>query len=141
MVKYILLDIDGVLNKESDWKRSFTLNPDNIKVFGEKFEDQPVRIILISSWKEGFISKKNPSNAPYIRLLEKELAEYGLEISGVLTYRSRRETVCEFLKTHKDAICIDDEIKEYGIIPPNLKNQFIVPDYKYGLREKDFKKK
>ena len=31
---YIFFDVDGVLNRKSDWKQSFTLNPECIEVFG-----------------------------------------------------------------------------------------------------------
>lgn len=141
MIKYILLDIDGVLNRESDWRRPFTLNQNNLKVFGKAFQGWPVRILLISSWKAGFITKKNAANAPYIRALEEELAVYGLEIAGVLPCKNRGEAVFDFLRNHKDAVCVDDDLSEYGVIPSELKSQFILPDAKYGLREKDLREK
>lgn len=50
---FIFLDIDGVLNKESDWSKPFSLNSDCIRRFCEK--NREARIILISSWKNGFI--------------------------------------------------------------------------------------
>ena len=33
---FIFLDIDGVLNKESDWSKPFSLNSDCIRRFCEK---------------------------------------------------------------------------------------------------------
>lgn len=54
---FIFLDIDGVLNKESDWSKPFSLNRDCIRRFCEKYRE--ARIILISSWKNGFISSHN----------------------------------------------------------------------------------
>ena len=35
---FIFLDIDGVLNKESDWSKPFSLNSDCIRRFCEKIE-------------------------------------------------------------------------------------------------------
>ena len=41
---FIFLDIDGVLNKESDWSKPFSLNSDCIRRFCEKYRE--ARIIL-----------------------------------------------------------------------------------------------
>ena len=40
---FIFLDIDGVLNKESDWSKPFSLNSDCIRRFCEKIE----KLVLI----------------------------------------------------------------------------------------------
>lgn len=68
---FIFLDIDGVLNKESDWSKQFSLSSDCIRRFCEKYRE--ARIILISSWKNGFISSHNEKNTPQIKELEAQL--------------------------------------------------------------------
>lgn len=68
---YIFLDIDGVLNKQADWKKPYSLNPQNIKAFGDAFAEMRPIIILISTWKNGFILSGNSSNSPQIKELEK----------------------------------------------------------------------
>ena len=78
---FIFLDIDGVLNKESDWSKPFSLNSDCIRRFCEK--NREARIILISSWKNGFISSHNEKNTPQIKELEAQLDRYGILFSGL----------------------------------------------------------
>ena len=46
----------------------FTLSSDCIRRFCEKYRE--ARIILISSWKNGFISSHNEKNTPQIKELE-----------------------------------------------------------------------
>lgn len=57
---YIFLDIDGVLNTSSEWKRMYTLNANCIKNFSEfvKRTKTEVRIVLTSS----FVARENISN-------------------------------------------------------------------------------
>ena len=40
---FIFLDIDGVLNKESDWSKQFTLSSDCIRRFCEKYRTDMMR--------------------------------------------------------------------------------------------------
>lgn len=141
-MSYLLLDIDGVLNQESDWQRKFTVNPVNIREFGEAFRDTQPKILLISSWKKGFLSPGNERNANYIKNLERELGRYHLFIRGILRDNPTREaSVYAFLRSHPDALCIDDDKKEY----PNLssfecKNQMYFPCSKEGFVKKSFEK-
>ena len=53
----------------------FTLSSDCIRRFCEKYRE--ARIILISSWKNGFISSHNEKNTPQIKELEAQLDRYG----------------------------------------------------------------
>ena len=97
---FIFLDIDGVLNKESDWSKPFSLNSDCIRRFCEK--NREARIILISSWKNGFISSHNEKNTPQIKELEAQLDRYGIRIVGKVCDNRYRD----YLKEHPS-------IKEY----------------------------
>ena len=60
-MSYIFLDIDGVLNKESDWRKMFTVNADCINEFCDFYNSVGGRVILISTWKNGYYGKNNPS--------------------------------------------------------------------------------
>lgn len=108
---FIFLDIDGVLNKESDWSKPFSLNSDCIRRFCEK--NREARIILISSWKNGFISSHNEKNTPQIKELEARLDRYGIRIVGKVCDNRYRD----YLKEHpsiKEYVVVDDDIKEYS---------------------------
>ena len=104
---FIFLDIDGVLNKESDWSKPFSLSSDCIRRFCEKYRE--ARMILISSWKNGFISSHNEKNMPQIKELEAQLDRYGIRIVGkVCDNRYRDYAVRDYLKEHPS-------IKEYVV--------------------------
>lgn len=131
---YIFLDIDGVLNKQADWKKPYSLNPQNIKTFGDAFAEMRPIIILISTWKNGFILSGNSSNSPQIKELEKSLSGYGLRIAGKTEGQSREKGINDFLKKHPgDYIILDDDLSEYNKKPGNL---YLV-DFKTGLTGKD----
>ena len=61
---FIFLDIDGVLNKESDWSKPFSLSSDCIRRFCEKYRE--ARIILI---------KEHPSIREYV-VVDDDIKEY-----------------------------------------------------------------
>ena len=94
----------------------FTLSSDCIRRFCEKYRE--ARIILISSWKNGFISSHNEKNTPQIKELEAQLDRYGIRIVGkVCDNRYRDYAVRDYLKEHpsiKEYVVVDDDIKEYS---------------------------
>ena len=70
-------------------------------------------IILISSWKNGFISSHNEKNTPQIKELEAQLDRYGIRIVGKVCDNRYRD----YLKEHpsiKEYVVVDDDIKEYS---------------------------
>ncbi|WP_085023582.1 HAD domain-containing protein [Anaerovibrio sp. JC8] len=82
---YIFLDIDGVLNKEVDWKRPFTLNKKCVNNFLSlldyyKKKKNSAAVVLTSSWKTGFSHEGN--HASYVRELLEVLRSHGVEIAG-----------------------------------------------------------
>jgi len=134
---YILLDIDGVLNTKNDWGTPYFLNDKNVEAFCETFQKDG-KVILISSWRLGFVSRNNPSNSIQIKNLENKLSKYGMVITGVLNYNGNRgKAVYEFVKSHPDTICIDDDISEY-VGYEDIKNLVLI-DCKYGFRKGDYK--
>ena len=51
---YYFLDVDGVLNKKSDWKRPFTVNSECVRNFKRLMEqDKESHVILSSTWRQG----------------------------------------------------------------------------------------
>ena len=114
---YIFLDIDGVLNTQKDWSKLYTLRNDNITRLCNSFPDS--KIILISSWKAGFISRGNSKNSPQIKKLESLLTN-GLSIIGKTISKKGEKRNCEigrFVKEHQiiDYIIIDDDPDEYDV--------------------------
>lgn len=120
---FVFLDIDGVLNRKRDWQRPYTLNEECMNHFAESMEGFDVKIILISSWRKGFVSRENPNNLPQIKVLEKMLSERGLSITGTVdrTNTSRLDAIQDFLNAHPgDYLILDDDLSEYSSRPQRL---------------------
>lgn len=134
---YIFLDIDGVLNKKEDWKHPFVLNDENMDVFNMflKRINNP-RIILISSWRKGFVSPGNKNNAPYIKELEDRI-RYGRVVGKISdTITDRQKGIEMFLSEHPgDYIVFDDDKTEYKYEQDNL----VLINCNTGLTTKDVK--
>ena len=129
----IFLDIDGVLNRKSDWKRPYSLNKESVKRFCSFAKEKQAKIILTSSWRTGFVSSHHPKNTPQIQELEKLLDEGGVRIIGKtpVLHKKRDVEIQEFLKNHptEDYIILDDDRNEFGEI--TSKNRFV--DCKKGF--------
>lgn len=138
---YIFLDIDGVLNTESDWKVPYTLNQNCLDEFADTFKNIKSKIILISSWRAGFISKNNHQNTKQIQKLENELNKRGLEVSGRISvnFPNRDLAVQKYRKDLSERgetlIVIDDDIREYSQKYPEL----YLTNYKTGFTARDRK--
>lgn len=76
---YIFLDVDGVLNKESDWKNPFSINNSCLFQFASlmKMINEP-HIILSSTWRAGYTNTGAMSE--YDDSLSSKLAEYNFQI-------------------------------------------------------------
>ncbi len=81
---YVFLDIDGVLNGQQDWKRKIPLNKHCIDQFARYIHElnrkYKVKIILSSTWREGF-SITGKHSEQIARLLEM-LAQHDITIDG-----------------------------------------------------------
>lgn len=123
---YYFLDIDGVLNKESDWCKSYTINPSCLKVFKELLAyDKNPKIILSSTWRV------NP-----------EVLEPYFKIDGVTpisTTKTRQEEIDFFVRRYdiEDYIILDDDD---SLFPEKEKIPLYLTNYKTGLVEDDIKK-
>ena len=139
---FIFLDIDGVLNKQSDWKNRFFLNDECIHNFANIFKNTEPKIILSSSWRHGFVGRNNPQNSEPIEQLEKKLEKYGLKIYGKTEFfpgKSRTEEINSYLRQHQDTkkyLIIDDDISEFNSPLPDL----YLCDCKTGFTLNDAKK-
>lgn len=142
---YIFLDIDGVLNTESDWRRPFTLNKKCVGAFLgyiqelRKNKKDEVSIILTSSWKTGF--NKNGSHAAHITDLLRAFSEINLRISDKTEdYEGmdRGVSVEMYLKKHGIAadkyIVIDDD---KALFPYSPDLNLYLTNAAVGFTEKD----
>ncbi len=112
---FIFLDIDGVLNTASQWKRMYQLDDGCIARFSEYArtlsEKGSVRIILTSSWKNGFDPAGH--HTPQIQAL---IAKLNIPILGKTENRAdsdRAAEINDYIQNHKleqaECIVIDDD--------------------------------
>lgn len=133
----IFLDVDGVLNKKTDWIKPFTLNITCVNALKKCLRqlEQP-KIILISSWRKGFVPSNKSKNADYINMLEAYIKPFCIrgKIPDYVT--DRQKGINDFLKEHPDKyVIIDDDQSEYKLHQDNL----YICDYNHGFTDKDIK--
>lgn len=146
-IPYIFFDIDGVLNKESDWKKfRFSINSESLKVF-KSFADflsqrygTSSKLITCSTWRAG-LNNKGEDSSDSGSILEKALSSVNLHLDGItpVSTKTRQEEIEYFIRRNNitSYIIIDDDPSLYP--RPNDINLY-VPDYKTGLISKDLKK-
>lgn len=142
---YIFLDIDGVLNCKADWNKPYTINNKCLDNFVKLCKDLSkkygvVKIVLTSSWKEGFDIKGN--NSPQITGLLHKLNIYGLVIldkTMSVSGKSRQDEIEYYIRRNgiNDYIILDDDKSLYTDIS---KVNIYITDYLTGLTDKDTKK-
>lgn len=134
---FVFLDVDGVLNKESDWSKP-TIDSNCVRNLAKALEGIEAKIILTSSWRKGFLTWFNPENTPQIQMFESALYKENLIIKGILPKENKDRGILiqDFLSKHPgEYIIIDDDINEYAVKPENL---YLI-NSKTGLTEKDAK--
>lgn len=112
----IFLDVDGVLNKSSQWKNMFSLDDACIENFCKYIQSlnmENIKIILTSTWKNGWDNAGN--HAPHIIDLQNHLNKYNMKILGkTLTdpHGDRAREINDFIFSHKltqvSCVAIDD---------------------------------
>lgn len=133
---YIFLDVDGVLNTESEWKRMYSLNERCIKAFAKAVDAcGEARIVLSSTWRNGFAY--NRESLPHIKTLQEELRKYGLSIYGktpILPGGNREDEIKEFISVYEVSkyIVIDDDGSLYSHECENL----LIVNAKKGFTDK-----
>ena len=143
---YIFFDIDGVLNKESDWRQQhFSINDACMSVFvnfvnilKDRYNQTP-KLITCSTWRAGY-NNSNKSGSP-TSLLEDTFHKWNLNINGAtsISSKTRQEEIEYYIRRHnvqKYIIIDDDESLYYDTSKINL----YVPDYRTGLIQDDLKK-
>lgn len=136
---YYFIDVDGVLNRESDWKKPFVLNPEcmcNLKKLIDK--DKDPHIILSYPWRQGFTSVAAMNEKTEI--LVKLFQEYGMKLDGStpLSNKSRQEEIEYYIKRKKvkDYIVLNDNERMF---PRKNEINLYLTDSGQGLTEADVK--
>ena len=129
------MDIDRVLNKKSDWKVPYTLDPSCLDNLQEALSGINPHIVLISSWRKGFVSPGNEANTPQIKKLEKELAKRRLWIAEKAPDRiDNRDYLAK--RYGENTLILDDDPTEYK----EKHNNLYLVDCETGLTAADAKK-
>lgn len=142
MAMYIFLDVDGVLNKRSDWRRPFSLNDECCYWFNALIRELPdVKIVLSSTWRNGIA--RDGSRAAHIEDLMAKMKDAGIDtIDKTATSPDgfRNKEIDFYLRRHPldSYIILDDEesIFEGGRNTPNL----YITDNTKGFTEADYKR-
>lgn len=133
---WIFLDVDGVLNREEDWRFPFRLNSKNVRTFQAAYASlQNIcnpSIILSSSWRRGW----NAANQPdYLKELCRELpiagrtpvspsGDRGREIERYLARRGRPDSF----------VAVDDDPSGLERLPS------LIVSSKTGFTDRDAKR-
>lgn len=136
---HIFLDVDGVLNKESDWNKPFTINDSCLYQFASlmKLIKEP-HIILSSTWRAGYtntgaVSERGDG-------LSCKLEEYNLSIedSTPVSNKTRQEEIEYFIRKHSISsyIVLDDDA---SLFPHPERINLYLTNYKTGITESDVK--
>lgn len=132
----MFLNIDGVLNRKQDWEVPFSLHQPCVDAFKEFLSEvRCVRIILISSWRHGFLSCRNENNDVQVRKLEKALMPYRI-VGKTIKGTSKEAEIKEFVEKREleRYVVIDNDTSEYSSLEP------YVCSCKTGWTPKDTKK-
>lgn len=127
---YIFLDIDGVLNRKSDWKTNFQMNQEclaNFDYFLSKIKNYNIKIILSSTWRFAADQKA-------LEPLNKILKKYNLCINDTTIHsnKTRQEEIEYYIRrnTIKEYIIIDDD---ENLFPYSEKINLFLTDYNVGF--------
>ena len=134
---YIFLDVDGVLNRESDWNKHFTLNPECIANFKELVKHIPdAKIVLSSTWRNGIA--RDGKKAKHIEDLISMIETAGIHTVDKTAYSpdgNRSREIEYFLKRHeKDNYLILDD--DRSIFDKGTSNLYIIDSIK-GITSDD----
>ena len=134
---YYFLDIDGVLNKESDWQVPFTINPECAACFVMLLKkDKDPHVVLSSTWRLG--ATNLGSKAPKDNSLLKEIEKYGITIEGAtpISNKTRQEEIEYYIRRKgiKDYLVIDDD---ESLFPRSKDICLYITNYKVGLTVAD----
>lgn len=126
MKKLIFLDIDGVLNKKSQWSRPYSLADDCIEQLAKLVKETGALVILVSTWKTGLdipdnkivVVEQSENHTEQINRLIGKLEQYGVGISGKTSHlpgRTRDREIERFLYFVEAStyVILDDDMSIY----------------------------
>ena len=117
-MKYIFLDIDGVLNCGTG-VYSF-LHKNKVKMLSEIVKTTGAKIILVSSWKDEWFKEEKSLNGAHAKVIDKTFAEFGIEVFDKTEDNNswkRGRGIDDYLKKHpaeKWIILDDDFFPDYN---------------------------
>ncbi len=137
---YIFLDVDGVLNTETDWARKvYSLNQNCINAFHRLLKSVPdPKIVLSSTWRNGIA--RDGSTAVHIDDLKRALEPTyisELDKTAVSPDGSRSKEIDFYLRRHPhDAYLILDD--DPTLFSQGAKTAHLyLTDAKTGITDKD----
>ncbi|MCR5591698.1 MAG: hypothetical protein K6F73_09230 [Lachnospiraceae bacterium] len=135
--RYCFFNVDGLLNKSSEWNEPFVLNKALAELFAIFLLKYNLIPVIASSWRFGFEGAGNEKNAPYIKELEEIFRRYGLVIydkTPFLKGRPRNKEIERFLYFNRanNYIVIDGDREEYE----KINDHVIFIDPKTGFTPK-----
>ena len=135
---HYFLDIDGVLNKKSDWDKKFFINPQCLAAFKGllSYDKDPV-VVLSSTWRMGVSKTGDVSDSGLLSTIEKS----GIHISDVTPNapnKTRLEEIAYYARRHNIGkfVAIDDD---ESLFPKSEGFPLYLVDYQKGFTEKDAK--
>ncbi len=136
---YLFLDIDGVLNRRSDWDKKFYMNPECLQAFDELInklhKKYDLRIILSSTWR---FAMSNDESDSVLLPLNTVLHKYNLGIYGstVKSNKTRQEEIEYYIRRNgvNKYVILDDDA---SLFPDRSRINIYLTDYKTGLSSRE----
>ena len=147
-MKYIFLDIDGVLNNSKtydDRKTPVLLDERNMKNLQRIVQITDAKIVLVSSYKDSWVKFTCSGQGIIGRFLVMTFAKYGLSIfdktESTELFAGRGMGVKKYIKEHEteNFIIIDDSASDY--ISEGLADNWIQPNKETGGLTKELAQK
>lgn len=148
-MRFIFLDIDGVLNYQNCKFKTpsgyYFVDDEKIKLLKEIVEKTNAKIVLSSTWRDGWEDFNNGCNTINSRdflLLKEKLQEYGLELydyTSLPIIYERGSKILEWIENHFDDVSSILILDDDAHIKP-LGKFLIRTSYLSGLCEKHVRK-
>ena len=147
-MKYIFLDIDGVLNNSKthdDRKAPILLDNRNMKNLQRIIQITDSKIVLVSSYKDSWVKFTYSGQGIIGRFLVTAFSEYGLSVfdktETTELFAGRGEGVKKYIENHETEsfVIIDDSKSDY--IEKGLADNLIQPNKESGGLTKPLAKK
>ena len=130
-MKILFLDIDGVLNNNLTRTITFDgwcfVDDYLVKRLKQIIDATGAKIVLSSTWRDGWNRKNESENKPYFNQLRDKLKEYGMKIWDALPLPMRPKrsiAITEWFELHKDldieSFVILDDWYDMGIYRDHL---------------------